>query len=511
MKHSKESQLGSIFSRSLRAEPVPKLISHSSEFVKTNRLVSIVCITFLFSLIIPLNFSLGSFRISPYRFVLLVAFIPLCFSWLTGGCGRVRLPDVFLLLFCIWSMIAVAVNTGASAFSFSAINVVETFGTYLLARCAIRNLDDFLRFGKVVFIILLILIPFAMMEGVTKTPIYLEMFKAFGNTIHATNSDIRLGLRRAQSAFEHPILFGVFASTSFSLLIYAPRKNKPGIVGLRRGWVAVVATFFSLSSGAFIPVVVQSGLMLWNRILGKVAWRWWLLAALIVSAFIAIDLVSSRNPFRVFADYLVFNRGNSYWRVLIFNYGIQNVWDHPLFGYGTDGGWVRPSWMVTASVDNFWLVMAMRYGIPGFVFFSAAYISVIVSLIRAKIPSQVENNQRYALVFSIVSTVIAISTVWLWNATYTYLLFLLGASAWLSDLRSTRSVPTHQDVEELGQEGTRKRTSELRWSRGQTPEISGTQARGLSTKPPREKIRYSRVVPGSSDHVSYKRNSDEGH
>jgi len=50
---------------------------------------------------------------------------------------------------------------------------------------------------------------------------------------------------------------------------------------------------------------------------------------------------------------------------------------HPVFGIGY-GDWARPNW-IPASVDNFWLLTAMRHGVPGLGFLAAAFILVLFS------------------------------------------------------------------------------------------------------------------------------------
>lgn len=510
-------QTGSRYKRQRPAQPgaaVPSSdtasVYEGAPAVPTSPLLLFIGAAFLVSLAIPVIFNIGPFRMSPYRLILVLTFLPFLGSLIAGKCGKITVTDVLLGGFAFWSLLATIVHEGTGALSFAGISTIETFGAYLVARHCIRNLDDFLRFGKIMFYMLLVFVPFAAMESFTDEPVYIKMFKIFGRTIAHAGNDPRLGLDRAQVAFEHPILYGIFASTTLSLLYFAPRKSKPGVAGFRKAWASVVATFFSLSSGAFIPVVVQTGLIAWNTVLRIFKWRWKLFVALVVMAYLTIELGSNRNAFRVFADYLAFNSGNSYWRVLIFNYGIQNVWDNPIFGFGLGNDWVRPSWMFTSTVDNFWLVIAMRYGIPGFLLFAGAYLSVILRLVFAKNLSEVENNQRYALVFIAVSVVIAISTVWLWNATYVYLMFILGSGAWLSEVKPKTAVSNTNDeqVDASGAGGAQPRILRNRNALQEKP--SRDRSAAPSAKP-REVIRYSRVEPRRAKDVSDQGDPDKRH
>ena len=403
---------------------------------------SYIVAAFLISLAIPLFFNLGFIRLSPYRFILLATFLPLVFSWLSGKCGRIRAADIFLLLFCLWSVIATIANHRFNEIEFSGIFFIEIFGAYLLGRRYVRNLGDFLRMSRVLFWMMLVFIPFAILEAVWAKQVYAPLFKAFGNIFPYAGYDPRLGLDRVQVAFEHPILYGVFCSTTFALLFYYPRNNGANVSGVRRAWTSIATTFFSLSSGAFVPIVFQAMLMFYNRIMRSFPARWKILAVTITVMYVVIDIGSNRTPFQVVASALAFSSSTYYYRVLIFQYGIQNVWADPLFGFGLYGNWVRPSWMVTSTIDNFWLVMAVRYGVPGALLFAASYIASITTLVRAKVTSKVAKNQRNALVFILLSIGIAISTVFLWNATLVYLMFLLGAGSWLADGDPEKTIPS---------------------------------------------------------------------
>ena len=91
----------------------------------------------------------------------------------------------------------------------------------------------------------------------------------------------------------------------------------------------------SLSSGPLLSIILQLGVNAWNHILRNTQQRWWGFVGLFVLAYIMIDLLSNRTPTKVFMSYATFSAHTAYWRGLIFEYGMQNVWAHPLFGIGT--------------------------------------------------------------------------------------------------------------------------------------------------------------------------------
>src|SRR6185436_2090644 len=125
-----------------------------------------------------------------------------------------------------------------------------------------------------------------------------------------------------------------------------------------RGTPVALATFCSLSVGAWVGFYLQAALIAWEVSTRRLSRRWMLLGLSFVLVYIIVDIISNRPPILVFIDYLTFSQGNSYNRVLIWEFGSASVWKHPLMGIGR-GDWERASWM-SASMDNFWLVLVVR-------------------------------------------------------------------------------------------------------------------------------------------------------
>ena len=104
---------------------------------------------------------------------------------------------------------------------------------------------------------------------------------------------------------------------------------------------------------------------------------------LAAAAFVVVSMFSNRTPFHVFITYLTFNLEASYNRILIWDFGTAEVMRNPLFGIGY-GEFDRPWWM-HASVDNFWLLIAMRHGLPAFFLFAAAILLIMYKIGRQRI------------------------------------------------------------------------------------------------------------------------------
>lgn len=385
----------------------------------------------MWSLILPVIVNLGPLRLSPNRIILVLTVVPLIIMWLMGAAGRIRVADILVILSSLWMAITLVVYGGTPLIETAGITGVEMLGPYLMARCLIRTEKQYQKLIRHLYWIAVVLAPLAAIEATTGIRALHMLFDPFFPTF-PYGSNMRWSMIRAHTGFEHPILFGCFTAFLFSPIYFSLRLRMSPVKAFIMALPAPVATFFALSMGAYLGLIVQFMLIGWAFVMGKLTARWYILSGLILFAYIFVDVLSNRNPFQVFISYLVFDAHTAYWRVLIFTFGIQNVWANPIFGIGL-GEWFRPYFMYSSSVDNFWLLMAMRHGIPGFILITGAYVAVMTTLMRTKPARPSVQTHRRALVFSLIGLGVAIITVHLWNATFVFLMFALGAGAWMSD------------------------------------------------------------------------------
>ncbi|MGP9813808.1 O-antigen ligase family protein [Rhodopseudomonas sp. NSM] len=393
---------------------------------------------FIFSLALPFFFFIGPTRMSPYRLVLVVMFLPCLMAWLSGSLGRPRLPDILMLLTATWGGIVLVSTHGTDKGLQSAgIFIIETFGAYLLARRYIRDAAAFQQMVRYLAVMVIVLLPFAVYENVTGSAILIELFGKMFSVYDVVGDESRLGLRRAQGPFEHFILFGVVCSSAFGLSYYAYGAASRFRGKLASGLVAM-AVFSSLSSGALLSVAVQVILIVWDKITASMARRWAIFATILITAFVVVDFASNRTPFEVFISYLTFNADTSYMRVLIWHYGTESVMLHPILGHGLND-WERPTWM-GGSIDNFWLVNAVRYGIPGCLFMIGSFIALCLGLGRLKRLSVQAAQCRKGLIITLCGLALSLCTVHVWDAPYVLIMFLLGAGGWMYDCNNEAPV-----------------------------------------------------------------------
>jgi hypothetical protein len=388
---------------------------------------------FCFSMTIPLVIELGSLRMSPYRILLLLMLVPSLIGWLNGKGGKKIPADYFMILFAGWSVLSIFMTMGfAEAYQPAGMFVIETLGAYFLARTTIRDEKTFRSIVKTLIWIAAIMLPFAVAESLLHRPVALQLFSVFGKVVNTTNIDPRLGLRRAQVVFEHPIIYGVFCSSTFALGFYVFGSSQRKFGTLMRAGISVITTFVSLSTGAFLSLVVQSLLTIWDFAMRKSRRKWTILTVIVVFLYLLVDALSNRTPAEVFITYLTFNLGASYNRVLIWRYGTEQVYMTPWFGTGISDNWSRPDWM-HASMDNFWLVITVRHGVPALLMLIFAYFGILRRMGRTVLTDANLVNIRKGLIFVVVGISVSICTVHLWGASFSYFFFLLGSGVWLCD------------------------------------------------------------------------------
>ncbi|MBM7070222.1 O-antigen ligase [Actibacterium sp. 188UL27-1] len=390
---------------------------------------------FLIATFQPMTLDVAGIYFNGARLICFLIMIPLTIAWLQGKAGRIMTADLLLIAFCFWMILSLLLHQGVgTAVNYGASQAIEIMGPYLLARLAIRNIEGFLHFGRWLLGLTLFVLPFAAFEAVfDRQPLrtLFDVVPVFG-LITPVDYGERLGLTRAQVSFEHPILYGVIVSIGFSLAWVALRATQMGMTGriLRAGGV-FLATFFSLSSGALASVMVQIILIGWDTVLSQVKKRWQILLGIIAFFYTVLEIVSNRGPIILAISYLTFSGGTAWNRVLIWRYGTDEVWRYPLLGQGLFEDWERPVWMV-ASIDNYWLLIAMRYGLPGIILVLTAMVLLMRGNWRqdwSAIPAYAACRDAY--VFTLFALFISFATVAAFSVAQSLLFFFLGSGVWL--------------------------------------------------------------------------------
>ena len=399
--------------------------------------VPLLVVLFFIGIMMPpsASISLGELRLSAYRVLLILSFMPMLLMLLSGRHGKPNIVDLFVGAHCVWALLALIKWGGpVQGIESGGIYIVECGGAYLLGRVFIRSLDDFQALAKVFVAAVCLLLLFTIPEAVTGVHILHDGFAAALGGPMAHHIDPRLGLERTFGPFDHPILYGVFSAAALSCAFYVVAEGRlTNFGGMAQVLGVLIATFLSASGGPYVVALLQLFVAGWEKVLNVVVGRWHALFTIFGLTYVSIDLLSTRTPFHVFVTYLTFSTTSAYNRINIWIYGTAEVGRNPLFGIGL-GDWIRAPWM-SDSMDNFWLLITVRYGLPALFFLVAALLCAVVASGRRKALPQSWRNARHAWAFTMFGIAVAAGTVHLWNALFVLFMFLIGSGAWLMNTR----------------------------------------------------------------------------
>jgi hypothetical protein len=399
--------------------------------------VPIVVALFLLAMMFPTSVSvnLGSLRLSLFRVVLIVTFLPMLWTLLSGRSIKPNIFDALILGHGAWALLAL-INWGGigQGIESGGIYIVEAVGAYLVGRVYIRSLADFTAFAKLFVGSVAVMVLFTLPEALTSNNFLYNGFAAATGAPPAPFVEKRMGLARAFGTFDHPILYGVFSAAAFSMAYYIVAERRlTNLRGMTTVLAVSLATFLSASGGPYLVLVMQIFVATWERVLAGVQGRWKILLVLFLIVYLWIDLMTTRTPFHVFIQYFSFSAQSSYNRILIFVYGTAEVARHPLLGIGM-GDWVRAPWM-SDSMDNFWLLIAVRYGLPAFAMLVALMVGLVVAIANRPDFPDAWRNARHAWAFGLFGMAVVGGTVHLLNALFVLFMFMIGSGVWMYDTR----------------------------------------------------------------------------
>lgn len=399
---------------------------------KTRARLPLPILMLVLTLPLPWMLQLGTVMLPPYRVVILIFFIPCLIKLVTGRIGRIRVADIALALFCIWCTISIVVIHGwSSAVQPAGIIFIETLGSFLMARCYIRSAVDFYRLARLLFLMVLCLLPFALFETISGRNIFRETLAAILPSYADVTMPPRWGLRRVQMGFNHPILYGVFISSVLGIthmvLGHGDRVTRRWV----RSATVVLTASLCFSAGAISGIAGQLLLIVWNRVLRQVQARWIILGTIITVLAITGELLANRSLPAVFISYFAFDEASAYIRILTWQYGTGSIANHPWFGVGF-GRWDHPAWL-TSSVDMFWIVDSLRHGLPAGILLALAFVSALVTVIRTRVEDERVGAYRLGYVISMACFFLSGWTVYYWNNVYVLFMLMLGSGLWIAD------------------------------------------------------------------------------
>jgi O-antigen ligase len=356
-----------------RALPAMLAFGRQDEAVARPIVVLIpLLIVFYALLLLPpeTEFSLFGVRFYGYRLGVIFGMIPALWMTIKDARGFLNRVDLGIALMSFWIALSFMAAYGLGLGFVRAFGIViDTGGAYFVARASIVTPNDLRRF-------LILILPGLVLAGAMMaiesisgrllvrpfaTSLFGQMSRYSGGEAVGSlvlKSEFRAGFLRSYGPFDHPILGGAIMTGFMPLYVYSGLR-KPAVV---LGVLAAICGLFSLSSAAFLGVILMLGAIAISAALPYIPrLTWWTVIAMIGALLLALHL-SSTNGIVQLLSRLTFSPETAYYRIEIWRYGMLNIEKHPLFGIGY-AQWERASWMIMESIDAHFLYMGMRYGL----------------------------------------------------------------------------------------------------------------------------------------------------
>jgi hypothetical protein len=289
------------------------------------------------------------------------------------------------------------------------------------------------------------------LESVSGRHIIQPFFSAITGQPARVGIDVRLGLTRGVASFPHPILAGISLASFLTLYWMSGVRGWPRLAGI----IGAFAAFFTMSSAALLGLLVGTTLMCYDWIARRIKnFTWRLFLACSATLYILVELLSDSGFFNLLVRYASLNTVSAFNRVLIWEYGSQSVMRHPFLGIGY-ADWDRPSWMnwsTSSSVDHFWLLLAMRFGLPASLFLILAVLGVVTSVARRSMMLPPNDALFYrGVAISLAVFALGAISVSLWLNALVWFFMLAGSAASLGSMVTVKGYKTNYAVPHVSQ------------------------------------------------------------
>ncbi|MDH2328609.1 hypothetical protein QCN27_17295 [Cereibacter sp. SYSU M97828] len=335
--------------------------------------------------------------------------------------------DWLFLMHVVWSCIAFSlIYDPARSIEQSGTYILEFLIVYLMARVYLVNISQIKATILFLFAMAFISGMVAIPEAFLKERFIHDFAKSLTGISYFFSNETRMGILRAASFFEHPILYGAFCASLLSLIwfISSPLQLlwKIPVIGF--------ATFLSASSAPLMMLIMQIWLLLIERVSRPLKNRLQIIGFMVLALALFMNFASNRGIVGLIAT-ITLKPSTAYARRNIWNFAIDDVMANPIFGFDPSQ-WTRPYWL-GASVDNYWLLISMRSGIPSLIFIFASILLIWVALSRRSNGEVLYENLKTGWGLTMLALLIGGATVAYFGKLQPLFSFYMGLGAALAN------------------------------------------------------------------------------
>lgn len=384
------------------------------------------------------SFRFAGLLITPVRLATIVLIVP-AIAMFVGRGLKLHAFDLWFLAFALWSFLCIMLNYGMAGIENAGQFLLETGCLYLIVVASISRAEQITAIFKALFLVAAALLALAPAEILAGRHIYLDYFGVVGGRAGlGVPFGERLGMIRVTTIFTHPILHGLFCAPLIAVIWYT---ETGAFARLWKTAVVFAAAAVSLSSAPLLVMMLQFVMIAIEYATRQIRNRARIIGALVLSMLTFIHFAASRGLFAVVVI-LVLSPATAYYRREIWDYGMIDVRRSPIIGIVVEN-WSRPAWMVSASIDNFWLFQMLRAGVPSVIFLLVAIILMYWRVFRLPdiaIPD-VLRRQRRAWAYALAALIIGAVTVHLYGKAQPYFFYLIAIGGALVRLLDAAPTP----------------------------------------------------------------------
>jgi hypothetical protein len=370
-------------------------------------------------------------KITPGRAAILLLLLPAIGKLWQKGRHFVS-SDLFMFLACAWMIGSRLPQDGLNPSA--VIEAVELGGGYIVARGYFFGRPELKEFMRVFKIITVIVILIAILDPLFGRNVITELF------VPGAWRQYRGGIVRAQSTIEDGEHFGTFCCVAGSLLLYAEPTRGRKILW---GGFCFFGCILSISAGPILAYIIVLATFLYDESL-KYSWRW---KAYQMTIALAVGVVYyfSASPTHWIVAHLTLDPQNSYFRLYVFDYYDALIALRPLTGWGFLDQYGDDEFLGVTTVDNVWIVLAIRFGLPMIVFLLMANIGTFFRAIprtKGSATNPYIDSLGTGVTISLVCFWLVGLTVHYWNAIWMLWGVCLGLRAAIKEAQIW--TPNHQ-------------------------------------------------------------------
>jgi hypothetical protein len=375
-------------------------------------------------LLIPASlvvFSGEGFKFTPGRLAITLLLAP-ALSKLLREHRHFVSSDFFVFLTAAWMIGSRFQDDGLNASAVA--EVIELLGAYIVSRAYFFGRWELQQFMRIFKILMVVMILLACLEPLAGTNVVTSTVSALFQT-QVNSTQFRLGIARAQSTIEDSELFGALCCVAGCLCLYMEPNRVRRVV-----WVGFCffGCLLSISSGPLLTFAIMLASYVYDCMLYQFPWRWKAYVATIAGLLAAVFVVSN-NPVGWLIEHLLFDPGSSYFRVYVFDYYLAHIAVYPFTGWGF-GPVGDDDFLSTTTVDNVWIVCAVRFGLPMIFFLLLTNIGTFFRAVgKGEESDSYIKNAGTAFTFGLVCLMSIGLTVHYWNAIWMFWGVCLGTRA----------------------------------------------------------------------------------